>query len=57
MASGGDTVLDVYEWEKLPNMPTKRCYTVGAHHQDKLYVLGKVGWGSNTGGKDHAGTL
>lgn len=41
MASSGEAILDQYEWEKLPDMPTPRCYTVGAHFQNKLYVLGK----------------
>lgn len=40
MASGGDGILDEYQWEKLPDMPTARCYTVGAHHDGKLYVFG-----------------
>ncbi len=41
MASGGETVLNEYEWEKLPDMPTARCFTVGVHHLNNLYVLGQ----------------
>lgn len=42
MASGGETVLKEYEWEKLPDMPTKRCFTVGVHHLNNLYILGQL---------------
>lgn len=42
MASSGETVLDEYEWERLPDMATVRCYTVGAYHLNKLYILGKL---------------
>lgn len=37
MASGE---LENYEWERIPDMPTPRCYSVAAHHDGKLYVLG-----------------
>ena len=29
-----------YEWERLPDMPVGRCFTVGAYHEGKLYVIG-----------------
>jgi len=44
MASGPSAAdLDQYRWERLPNMPTPRCYTVGAYHEGKIYVIGKAG--------------
>lgn len=43
--SGGgaasSALLDIFEWERLPDMPTKRCFTAGAYHERKLYVLGR----------------
>ena len=33
--------VDSYVWERLPDMVHARCYTTGAYHQGKLYVLGK----------------
>lgn len=41
MASGGSTVLDEYEWEKLPDMLVARCYSVAAYNEGKLYVFGE----------------
>ena len=40
MAAKASKVLDEYQWEKLPDMPTPRCYSVAAHHEGKLYVIG-----------------
>ncbi len=40
MASSG--VLEDYEWERLPDMATPRCYSVAAYHEGKLYVLGRL---------------
>lgn len=37
--SGAGMVRD-YEWEQLPDMPTKRCFTSGVFHENKLYILG-----------------
>lgn len=40
-----------YEWERLPDMPVGRCFTVGAYHEGKLYVIGgcdKFGHAVNT---------
>ena len=31
-----------YLWDRLPDMPTARCYTVGAYHKEKLYAIGEV---------------
>jgi hypothetical protein len=33
------TEVDSYSWERLPDMSHPRCYTTGAYHQGKLYVL------------------
>lgn len=42
MASGSSAAdLDQYQWERLPDMPTPRCYTIGAYHEGKIYVIGK----------------
>ena len=43
MASGRPEVAEVdsYSWERLPDMLHPRCYTTGAYHQGKLYVLGE----------------
>lgn len=38
--AASSTMVDLFEWEKLPDMPTKRCFTAGAYHERKLYVLG-----------------
>ena len=37
-------VVDVrsYRWERLPDMPTGRVYSVGGYNEGKLYVLGKA---------------
>ena len=37
-------VVDVrsYRWERLPDMPTGRVYSVGGYNEGKLYVLGEV---------------
>ena len=42
MAGRGSEVagVDQYQWERLPDMSNARCYTTGAYHQGKLYVLG-----------------
>ncbi len=43
-AGGGaasSALVDLFEWEKFPDMPTKRCFTAGVYHERKLYVLGK----------------
>ena len=37
-------ILDIVEWEKIPDMPTKRCFATGAYHERKLYVLGRSCW-------------
>ena len=29
-----------YHWERLPDMPTERAYSVGGYHEGKLYVAG-----------------
>ena len=41
MATGGSTVADEYEWERLPDMLVPRCYSVAAYHEGKLYVFGE----------------
>lgn len=43
MASSRGAVAepDQYQWEKLPDMPTARCYSVGAYHEGKLYCIGQ----------------
>ena len=42
MASRSDVAnVDSYQWERLPDMAHARCYTTGAYHQGKLYVLGR----------------
>ena len=33
--------LDQYQWERLPDMSSPRCYTVGAYHEGKLYSIGR----------------
>ena len=49
MARSSSDVADIdqYQWERLPDMSNALCYTTGAYHQGKLYVLGKWvgGWG------------
>ena len=30
-----------YYWERLPDMPTERAYSVGGYCEGKLYVVGK----------------
>lgn len=48
MASASAAPVDVgrYMWERIPDMPTPRCYSVAAYHQGKLYIMGKEGGGS-----------
>ena len=29
-----------FQWERLPDMPTERAYSVGGYHEGKLYVAG-----------------
>ena len=40
--SGGSSgVLEDYAWERLPDMPTPRCYSVAAYHDGNIYVMGE----------------
>ena len=37
----GQAGAGAYQWDRLPDMPTARCYTVGAYHKEKLYAIGE----------------
>lgn len=37
----GAAEVQRYEWDRLPDMPTARCYSAGAYHKGKLYVIGE----------------
>ena len=43
MAAGQCAAAEVqqFQWDRLPDMPTARCYTAGAYHKGKLYAIGE----------------